>query len=113
MIPPWCTFKEVHPQELREQVPTVGILVEVRLLPIVEIPPRRRLPAGRFFGARTECSGPEPSEGPAERSHGNRIEMDVQEPISGNFETLIPAGCDLRRLESPGQRSRQPTMIEK
>ena len=41
MIPPWCAFNEVHPKELREQVPTAGILVEARLLPIVDVPSQR------------------------------------------------------------------------
>ena len=31
--PPWCAFNEVHPRELRDQVPAAGILVEARRLP--------------------------------------------------------------------------------
>ena len=48
---PWCAFNEVHPQELRDQVLTAGVLIEARLLPAVEIPPQRRSLAGRFLGA--------------------------------------------------------------
>ena len=48
---PWCAFNEVHPRELRDQVPIAGVLVEARLMPAVELPPQRRSLAGRFLGA--------------------------------------------------------------
>ena len=49
---PWCAFNEVHPQELRDQVPAAGVLIEARRLPGVEIPPpQRRSLAGRFLGS--------------------------------------------------------------
>ena len=44
---------------------------------------------------------------------GDHRETRLKAPISGNCGTPSPAGCDLRRLESPGRRSRQPTMTEK
>ena len=51
MITPWCAFNEVHPLEVQPQVPAVGVLIEARLMPPVDLPARRRSLAGRFLGA--------------------------------------------------------------
>ena len=63
---PWCVFNEVNPLEIQHQVPTAGVLIEARLMPIVEVPPQRRSLAGRLLrtlgrilkpGAGTATSG--------------------------------------------------------
>ena len=47
---PWCAFNEVHPRELQAQVPTAGMIIEARLLPVVETPAAgRRSHLGRFL----------------------------------------------------------------
>ena len=41
---------EDHPLEIQHQVPAAGVLIEARLMPIVEVPPQRRSLAGRLLG---------------------------------------------------------------
>ena len=61
---PWCAFNEVHPRELRNQVPTAGVLIEARLLPATETPATgRRSPLGRFLGALARIFRPGPGRG--------------------------------------------------
>ena len=48
---PWCAFNEVHPRELQHQVPAAGMMIEARLMPVVEtLAAGRRSHLGRFLG---------------------------------------------------------------
>ena len=43
---PWCAFNEIYPMDLRDQVPTAGVLIEARLMPAVELPSTTPVPGG-------------------------------------------------------------------
>ena len=61
---PWCAFNEVHPRELQHQVPAAGMMIEARLVPVVETPAAgRRSPLGRFLGKLGQIFRPGPGRG--------------------------------------------------
>ena len=86
--PPLCAFNGVHPLEFRPLVPSVGVLVEARLLPAVEIPPQRRF----LWTAGADAQGP------PGRSPGNRVERGGLGADRQEFWEISPSGM---RFKAP------------
>ena len=61
---PWCAFNEVHPRELQHQVRAAGMMIEARLMPVVETPAAgRRSLVARVLGRLGQIFRPEPRRG--------------------------------------------------
>ena len=78
---PWFAFNEGHPLEIQHQVPAAGVLIEARLMLIVEVPPQRRSLAGRLLGTLGRIFKPGAGRGASTAITGN----------SGSQEGRLPA----------------------